>query len=124
MRTLPKVSSSLHQPKVSNVFIALFLITSAIYESCSIMGPPPLTGVGALRVQGKYDLGHDFFLFLAKFAFQKTEVRDPNNTQGFIYGNITVADNTDGIQTSQHEGNETRNTIKPGKAKRGVYYTI
>ena len=46
-------------------------------------------GASALRVQGEFDLSHDFFTFIAKFGFQKTDIRDPNNTQGLIYGNIT-----------------------------------
>ena len=50
-----------------------------------------VNGANALRVQGEFDLSHDFFTFLAKFGFQKTEIRDPNNTQGLIYGNITVS---------------------------------
>ena len=47
-------------------------------------------GVDALRVRGEFDLSQDFFLFLAKFGFQKTDIQDPNNTQGVIYGNISL----------------------------------
>ncbi|XP_074659967.1 integral membrane protein GPR180-like [Tubulanus polymorphus] len=32
----------------------------------------------------------NFFLFLAKFGFQKTDLNNKVNTQGYIYGNITL----------------------------------
>lgn len=48
-------------------------------------------GADALRVRGEFDLSQDFFLFLAKFGFQKTDIQDPNDTQGVIYGNISLS---------------------------------
>lgn len=44
--------------------------------------------VECLRLKGTFNTG-DFFMFLAKFGFQKTDSQDRNNTLGFIYGNIT-----------------------------------
>ena len=52
-----------------------------------------MIGAHALRVKGTFDAGRDFFVFIAKFGFQKTDIRYPNNTQGVIYGNITIAHN-------------------------------
>ena len=40
----------------------------------------------SLRVTGVFDTGN-FFEFIAKFGFQKTEIR--TKEQGFIYGNVT-----------------------------------
>ena len=51
-------------------------------------------GAHALRVEGTFDTGRDFFVFIAKFGFQKTDIRYPNNTQGVIYGNITITPNS------------------------------
>ena len=48
-------------------------------------------GADAMRVRGEFDLSQDFFLFLAKFGFQKTDIQDPNDTQGVIYGNISLS---------------------------------
>ena len=42
-----------------------------------------------LRLTGEFDPSTDFFVFLAKFGFQKTEVLNKIDSQGFIYGNIT-----------------------------------
>ena len=44
--------------------------------------------VNALHLTGKWKAG-DFYLFLAKFGFQKTDPGMLDDTQGFIYGNIT-----------------------------------
>lgn len=41
-----------------------------------------------LHLSGTWN-SKDFFLFLTKFGFQKTDPKDQENTQGFIYGNIT-----------------------------------
>ncbi|CAG5134447.1 unnamed protein product [Candidula unifasciata] len=35
----------------------------------------------------------DFFIFLTKFGFQKTDPKQQENTQGYIYGNITKSNN-------------------------------
>ena len=44
----------------------------------------------ALHVHGKWQTG-EFFHFVAKFGFQKTDMKDQDKTQGYIYGNITSA---------------------------------
>lgn len=48
--------------------------------------------VVALHVLGKFNTG-SFFKFLAKFGFQKTNLKDKSQTQGYIYGNITAHQN-------------------------------
>ena len=42
-----------------------------------------------LHLSGKWD-SQNFYLFLAKFGFQKTDPGMLDDTQGFIYGNITA----------------------------------
>ena len=42
----------------------------------------------ALHLTGSWRSGK-FFKFLAKFGFQQTDLHDKENTQGYIYGNIT-----------------------------------
>lgn len=44
--------------------------------------------VQCLHLKGNFNTG-DFFMFLAKFGFQKTDNHDHINTLGFIYGNIS-----------------------------------
>jgi hypothetical protein len=68
----------------------IFLIIDIAINHNNINEDGIVLGVNALRVRGEFDLNQDFFVFLAKFGFQKTDIRDPNNTQGVIYGNITV----------------------------------
>jgi len=48
--------------------------------------------VSALHVTGKWRTG-TFFKFVAKFGFQKTNLKDQKQTQGYIYGNITSHQN-------------------------------
>ena len=48
----------------------------------------------ALHLQGVWR-SDDFFLFLAKFGFQKTDPRDLTNTQGIIYGQVLPRTNAD-----------------------------
>ena len=60
-------------------------------------------GADALRVRGEFDLSQDFFLFLAKFGFQKTDIQDPNNTQGVIYGNISLVLTQDASEDNINE---------------------
>ncbi len=45
----------------------------------------------ALHISGTYNPSETFFLFLAKFGFQKTDLLDRDDTQGCIYGNISLA---------------------------------
>lgn len=47
--------------------------------------------MNTLRLQGTWS-SKDFFLFLAKFGFQKTNPQRLEETQGFIYGSITAKD--------------------------------
>ena len=47
-------------------------------------------GTMSLRVSGTFDPGRDFFKFVAKFGFQKTDQLNVGQTQGFIYGNVTL----------------------------------
>lgn len=47
-----------------------------------------LCTTNCLHLTGKWNT-EDFFLFVTKFGFQKTETYDHTNTLGFIYGNIT-----------------------------------
>lgn len=42
----------------------------------------------SLHLKGTFNT-KDFFVFLAKFGFQKTDNHDHINTLGFIYGNIS-----------------------------------
>lgn len=48
-------------------------------------------GIESLHLKGTFNTG-DFFVFLAKFGFQKTDEHDLKNTLGYIYGNITCQD--------------------------------
>lgn len=41
-----------------------------------------------LHLQGSFSTGQ-FFMFLAKFGFKKTDRHDHENTLGYIYGNVT-----------------------------------
>lgn len=42
-----------------------------------------------LHLSGSWN-SNDFYVFLAKFGFQKTDPKELEKTQGFIYGNITA----------------------------------
>ena len=70
-------------------------------------------GAHALRVKGTFDAGRDFFVFIAKFGFQKTDIRYPNNTHGVIYGNITITPNSP-YTLNEHSENETGNDYNLG----------
>ena len=54
---------------------------------------------GSLHVKGTWRTGLNFFKFLAKFGFQKTNLKDKERTQGYIYGNITSRSNVTHIAT-------------------------
>ena len=74
--------------------------------------------VAALRVSGTYK-SSEFFSFLAKFGFQKTQVRDKNATQGFIFGNITArAAGTDAA------GNGTNSSLPSTALANGVILAV
>ena len=47
------------------------------------------TETDSLHVKGTWRTG-TFFHFLAKFGFQKTNLKDRVQTQGYIYGNVTA----------------------------------
>lgn len=55
----------------------------------------------ALHIQGTFNPKNDFFRFLAKFGFQKTELRRRDDSQGFIYGNITLLNQNETVNTTQ-----------------------
>ena len=44
-----------------------------------------------LHLSGSWN-SKDFYVFLAKFGFQKTDPKELEKTQGFIFGNITTRD--------------------------------
>ena len=56
------------------------MLTLSVFSSSS----------NALHIQGTFNPKEEFFHFLAKFGFQKTELRRRDDSQGFIYGNITL----------------------------------
>ena len=72
------------------------MLSAQLLRICTILLASKVTI--CLRVSGTFDLADDFFQFVAKFGFQKTDPQNIAQTQGFIYGNITY-DNT-GIVTS------------------------
>ena len=58
----------------------------------------------ALHIQGTFNPKEEFFHFLAKFGFQKTELRRRDDSQGFIYCNITLLnqnETTSGISSTK-----------------------
>ena len=44
--------------------------------------------ISGVHIKGTFN-SDDFFLFLDKFGFQKTDIRNTIGTQGFIFGNVT-----------------------------------
>lgn len=48
--------------------------------------------VSATRITGEFSTG-DFFKFLVKFGFQKTDIHFQKETYGYIFGNLTSKDN-------------------------------
>lgn len=69
------------------VFIAL-LFNVLLFQQAS-----------SLHLYGRWDPNEDFFLFLSKFGFQKTELANKNDTQGFIFGNFTEVPFTHVVKT-------------------------
>lgn len=53
----------------------------------------------SLHLYGRWDPNEDFFLFLSKFGFQKTDLTNKNDTQGFIFGNFTEVPFTHIVKT-------------------------
>ncbi|GFS11675.1 integral membrane protein GPR180-like [Elysia marginata] len=47
-----------------------------------------------LHLSGSWN-SKDFYVFLAKFGFQKTDPKELEKTQGFIFGNVTTRDRHD-----------------------------
>jgi hypothetical protein len=48
----------------------------------------------SINIEGEFD-SKNFFLFLNKFGFEKTEVSSESKaTYGYIFGNITSSNNT------------------------------
>ena len=67
------------------------MLSAQLLRICTILLASKVTI--CLRVSGTFDLADDFFQFVAKCGFQKTDPQNIAQTQGFIYGNITY-DNT------------------------------
>jgi len=59
------------------LYIFFAAITLSVYQDCQ-----------SLHIEGEFQTA-DFFLFLSKFGFQKTEFLNNNLTHGYIYGNVT-----------------------------------
>ena len=81
----------------------------------------------SLHLKGTWHT-HEFFRFLAKFGFQKTNLLDKLNTQGYIYGNITTSDNVttdltfvvvDSEYSLEYYGNRT---VQPPTAACGAMF--
>ena len=58
------------------------------------------TLIDTLHLTGDVDTSDTFFFFLAKFGFQKTEILDKGASQGYIYGNVTLVNNSNNISVS------------------------
>ncbi|CAH1389379.1 unnamed protein product [Nezara viridula] len=52
-----------------------------------------IISVQSTHLQGTWDTS-DFFMFLSKFGFQKTDLHREKETDGYIFGNITSRSNT------------------------------
>jgi len=61
-------------------FLTISYLTFSVLLCCT----------NALHIEGTFNPKEEFFHFLAKFGFQKTELRRRDDSQGFIYGNITL----------------------------------
>lgn len=58
-----------------------------------------LSSFEAVTIEGQFD-SRDFFLFLNKFGFIKTEKTSEQKASfGYIFGNVTASDNFDGSLT-------------------------
>ena len=74
------IKSLLNFFKTRRTFLFAIVLTLSVFSSSS----------DALHIQGTFNPKEEFFHFLAKFGFQKTELRRRDDSQGFIYGNITL----------------------------------
>ena len=117
MHTISTHSGLIEDYKIFGVLI-VFLVLASDSNRSSTNGGYLVNGVNGLRVRGEFDLSQDFFVFLAKFGFQKTDIRDPNNTQGVIYGNITMSpkDASDLQISSENQTESKNNSGNPGEA--------
>ncbi|ODM91327.1 Transmembrane protein [Orchesella cincta] len=73
--------SSCHQHLLAGVSVVVTLVIVNI-----VLLPNKCT---SLHVYGRWNPDEEFFLILSKFGFQKTELSNKNDTQGFIFGNFT-----------------------------------
>ena len=105
MKTVTWFYRSYNCKRFNNIWSTLLLIILNDVRQ-SVINSNNVFGADALRVRGEFDLSQDFFLFLAKFGFQKTDIQDPNNTQGVIYGNISLVLTQDASQDTIFD-NET-----------------
>lgn len=71
-----------------------------------------------LHLKGTWNTSEEFFHFLVRFGFQRTNQHDRTNTEGHIFGNITSNTNitqsltfvvVDKTYFSEYYGNRTRN---------------
>ena len=70
---------------------------NALFLLLSFSLPTAMLG---LHIRGEFQ-SSDFFSFLAKFGFQRTDVANSNATLGFIFGNVSlVVDDEDDDEDS------------------------
>jgi hypothetical protein len=92
--------SSVTSDKI-RTFQILVLITLSVI--CSTNG---------LHITGTFNPKDDFFHFLAKFGFQKTELRRRDDSQGFIYGNVTVVNQNATFSPGKAESSSKKQKTK------------
>jgi len=72
--------------------MASILCTSRLHLLVGLlMSASVLPFTECLHLTGTWN-GLSFFKFLTRFGFQQTNMHDLSETQGYIYGNVTVAD--------------------------------
>lgn len=54
-------------------------------------------GIHGLHISGTFRPTDTFFMFLAKFGFQKSDLLNRENSQGFIFGNVSFANKNHGV---------------------------
>ena len=86
---------------VNNMLLSFssFILWKCIFISLVLLSLPK--SATTLHLKGTWDSNAEFFKFLTKFGFQKTDPKDLENTQGFIYGNITISE---GLENQKHKG--------------------
>lgn len=64
-----------------SIVLAAALLAVLIYHPCPCAGT---------HVHGTFNPGREFFKFVLKFGFQKSERLSLRDTYGYIYGNVTA----------------------------------